>query len=226
MVNKYKTSIRVSELLFAVNLGFAISLLLVIILVGRRIKSGSVFPDAFSKVIFTINDWFRLNRLDALGEDIALSALVILFSLVFWVLLQSLNRGRTRVVVLNFLAPLTALAAVPIAWCFYNPTTGGSFSLGWNPWRWFFAAFEISLVLSFLRFLRTSRIGSMALIVLHYSIWCWALWYYCGWDRFFWERSAQPLASAWPVILSVVSPCAALVWLLDRGHRRTGAASV
>jgi len=52
----------------------------------------------------------------------------------------------------------------------------------------------------------------LVIIIVHYSILAWALWQQGTPDPGIWPRDQLDLPTLWPILLSLISPLAGLIW--------------
>jgi hypothetical protein len=203
------------QILFCLNLGFAIALALILFLVNRAASSHgkALVSRFFLEAIVRIEIFAHLHVWqDSLAVDVMLTGFTVLFFLVLLLLLRFIARTRARNIILNPIAGVAALAAVPVAWFSHDPGAGAY--LPADPRAWFAVALEFAAIGGSLYLTRKiPRPAWFIVLVVHYGAWFWAL-RHGAWDQYFWNGSALHLVRGWPIILSVLSPCAAFVWAL------------
>src|SRR6267378_3222871 len=208
------------EIMFCLDLGFSIALAATLLLLGRRIGLVHGRPevrDPFLETLIRINTFFHLHPLDPLGVDVVLTAFTLAFFVLLLVLVRLIARTGAIDITLNFVAAAAALTAVPISWFPYHPIAGG-YSM--NTPMWLVLALEFAVVGGALLWTRRRPIPAWFIVlILHYGIWLWFLWH-GPWNPFFLPASLVPMASQWPILLSIVSPCSGFVWAVYRIHMR------
>jgi hypothetical protein len=203
------------KLAFCGNLGFAIALTTILLLLQRRVPfvhGEAQSPDLFRRMTIHINVFFHRVPWDWLGTNVALTSFSLVLLLIFLLLLEMIARTNRAKFILGSLAGITAVVAVPISWIPYQPGPG-SYSVETS--LWYAVALEFALVAGALYLTRTRRSPSWFLILMvHYVVWAWFLV-----DR---ARPGYGLAVEWrwPLLLSLVAPCAGFLWVLYVNQQR------
>lgn len=211
------------KLAFCGNLGFAIGLTTILLLLQKPIPfvhGRAQSPDLFRQMTIQINTLFHRVGWDLLGTNVALTSFAIVLCLILLVLLKVMDRTIGAKFILGSLAGITAVVAVPIAWTPYVPVPGGYY-LEIGTTFWYAVVLEFALVAGALYLTRTRRGASWFLILMvHYAVWAWFLV-----DR---ARPGYGLAVEWlwPLLLSLVAPFAGLLWVLYVSEETQNAALV
>jgi hypothetical protein len=162
--------------------------------------------DSFRQVLLRINFFFYHEPVFApLATDVILTGLTLIFFLLLLLLLRVFARAGAIDVVLNLVAGIAALAAVPMSWLFREPTYTGIWVLAL-----YFAVIGGALYLS----RRRPNPAWFVVLLVHYSVSGYAILQTSAPGFFDWPRYLLDLPSMWPYLLSLVSPCAGLVWAL------------
>jgi hypothetical protein len=209
------------ETLFCANLAFAFALASILILTRNSIlqigKGNSA--DGFRQVLTRINLVFHLNSLDPLGTDVLLVGLTALFFALLLILVRLVVKTHAADFILDSVAGVAAIAAVPVAWFSYEARTGAYFAGDLR--LWYVPVLELAILASAIYLTRKQPILTrLLLLVGHYGVWAWILWH-GPWDPFFWPQSTMPLASGLPIYLSALGPCSGLVWAIYANYRRS-----
>src|SRR5579864_7420227 len=135
------------EVMFSLNLGFAVALLATLSLSGRRIGLVHGRPevhDLFLETLIRINAFFHLHPLDWLGIDVVLTILTLAFFVLLLAAVQFIARTGAIDIILNWVAAIAALAAVPISWVSNHSVVGSGSSA--NTTIWLLLALEFAVV--------------------------------------------------------------------------------
>ncbi|MGC1107058.1 MAG: hypothetical protein WA876_11005 [Candidatus Acidiferrales bacterium] len=206
------------EILFCLNSGFAIALALILFLASRSAASHGKSPSGrlFLEVIIKIEIFAHLHAWEnSLAFDVMLTGFTILFFLVLLLVLRFIAGTRARHAILNSIAGMAALAAVPVVWFSYQPGAGAYLPADLRVW--YAVALEFAVIGGALYLTRKiPKLAWFIVLVVHYSVWFWAL-RDGAWSFYFWRPRPDfifNLDVGWPIILSIVSPCAGFVWAL------------
>lgn len=197
------------ELMFSMNNGYAIALAVWFFM----FQPSHLNPTSrMERLRAWINYYFRLDRLDATAGNIILFASAIGSFLFLLLVLHLAARTAASRVILDPVAAITSMGAVLASWL--SDSSGPSIL--------YLVGLEFAVICGFLYLARGWRIPiwcSGPFLVIHFSFWGWGLWQY-PWHLYFRPHAVQPFAQAVPVLLSLVSPCSALVWALYRSRPR------
>lgn len=202
------------QVLFCLNLGFAVALFITLLLVEKRVPfvhGNAQSPDMFHRIWFDINIVLHRPPLHPLGGDFVLMGFTLVFSVLFLFCMYLLPRVAVDKFILSQAAGVTALVAVPLSWFFQAHGSG--------IWMIVLELFVIGGAL----YLSRARPNPLWFIVLliHYCLWSWFVYVeqvmVLGIGPFRWPRDyGLNLAAVWPLIFSLVAPCAGFVWVLYR----------
>jgi len=205
---------RLNETLFSMNIGFAIALLL------RNYLSNfgpgqNAFADFSVRMLIWLNGLFSLApRKDyEVGLELTFGSWVIALTLIVLLLVQLGERTKAKHIILNHLAGIAAISAIPaslvfIFWPAYVELEIEYWSVPFIPDK-FAAAFEVGaafvcLLLFSLGKWRVPEWCSVILLVLHYTIWSWVVW-----------QLYHPIPEAF--FAAALPPCGCLAWILYGG---------
>jgi hypothetical protein len=206
---------RLHEILFSLNIGFAIMLTLSTIVYkganGPRGLALHIFYPACSYLVdaaVSINRFLGVHRRGSgAGFEIVFLASMIVPAIMVLALLRLFERTAAAHWILCSLAGFTSVLFVPACWFYSLQSTwyGGEFLPFWRSPGASVVEIEVSLVCIFF------------ILSRHWSIpmWCrvLALLFHCAWwIRFMWPPALLPLWS--PRLFFFVFPCSGLAWLL------------
>jgi len=197
----------VREILFSLNLGYALALVTTFLLVRRSWAHGATGSrDLFERVLLRVNLWFYHSAvLGPFGTDAVLTSFMLIFFLLLLLVLRLVARAGATSIVLNHVAGIAALAAVPLSWVFNKPTYTGVWVLAL-----YFAVVGGALFLT----RRRAKPAWFVVLIAHYSVCGYAVLRSSAPGGFEWPRYHLDLPSMWPYLLSPVSPCAGFAWAL------------
>lgn len=198
------------ELVFSLNNGFAIALALWFYIFRSRAVIGPYYV-ILARIYEWINYFFGRDRQDQTGVSVILLVLTSGVFLIVLLILRLVARTPASRVILDPVAAITSMGAVLASWL--SDSSGEV---------WYWVGMEGAVICGLLYLARGWRIPiwcSGPFLVMHFSFWGWGLWQY-PWHLYFRPYAVQPFAQAVPVLLSLVSPCSALVWALYRSRPR------
>lgn len=198
------------EALIALNVGFAIAL-------GSRSYLQQPRVGRLSDKIYrAINNLLHMPERTGAADVAVYCGTLLLGTLVVALLLLSLRRAPLAFskIVIDPLAVLLALAAVPTAWV-AGIAAGGGPSRPWQEYPtlphmgpFSFVGFEVGVVILLLYAVRRTSKGfglSMFILTLHYGVWAYYMWEAVRW-------------AVWPYTWlkwsAVVFPASGVFWLL------------
>jgi len=208
---------RVHQILFCLNLGFAVAFVVTVLLMTSRltfVHGRAESPDLFRQVLIAIN--MRLGRVpwDPLGAKIGLITLALLFFVILFLLSNLILRTRAAAVTLNAVAGIAAICAVPIAWFPYESRLGTYSSMDRR--AWYGVALELAVIGGAL-YMSWKRANPLwfGILVVHYAVWGWFL------SQGAWSSNGAPLLDwGWAFTLSLIAPCAGFVWVSYVTHNK------
>lgn len=201
-----KLSAFSQQVIFCLNLAFGLAMGTTRILERKSELTlmATGVHDRFRQVLLKLGVFFYGGPVLApLAIDVVLTALTIAFFVLLALTLKAIPRSDAAAPAWNLVAGLSALAAVPLSWLFFEPTFTGAVVL----------ALYCSLVGGAL-FLTRHRASPtwFVVLILHYGLCGYAILGASTPGQFGWPRYSLDLPSMWPYLLSVVSPCAGVVW--------------
>jgi hypothetical protein len=211
---------RLHQVLFCLNLSSAFAVpatdSLVLIAV-RHIElaahgGGEGSLSLLDRILLAINQslyHWPARTLGSLTADILLTNLMLVFFGLLLLTLRLIAKTGAIDIVLNQMAGIAALAAVPVVWLLYSPTRG--VYLLENP-SWYAVVLEFAIIGGALYLARKKPNPAwFVVLVVHYSAWGSVL-LPRAWGPLAWERSGSPLGYYWAIIAYVVSICAGFIW--------------
>ena len=188
-MSKHRRAVRrLNEILFSLNVGFAIALLLRNYL-SHFGPGQNAFDDFSVRMIIWLNGMFNFSpqKYNAVGVELTVGSWVVSLALVVLLLLHLGEQlTKVRVIILDYVAGIVARAAIPatlvfILWPAYVRLEIAYWSVPFIPDK-FAAAFEVGATV--VCFSSYSRLESgiyqsgvpLSLLVLHYAIWFWVVW--------------------------------------------------
>lgn len=198
--------------LFCLNLAFAFAVPAtdsLVLMAGQHIElaghgGGEGSLNLLDRILLAINQsfyhWPALTLGSLTADTLLTSLTLVLFGLLLLTLRLIAKTGAIGIV-LNQVAGIAALAAVPLSWLL--PTSSG---MSWMV-ALYFAVIGGALYLSRKR----PNPAWFIILIIHYGFIGWVLYgsRSMGGPSFMWH-----IVWMWPALLSLVSPCAALVWVL------------
>jgi hypothetical protein len=203
------TCLRIShEILTSLNLAFALALAMTLAIERRSelhiARTGA--HDIFRELLLRINLFFyHQAALAPLAIDTVLAALTFTLFLLSLLALRLLARAGPMQAVLGPVAGIAALAAVPVTWVFHRPGYVGMWTL-----PLYFAVIGGALYLT----RRRASPSWCVVVTVHYAVFAWVLSHWPTPDSGIWPDRPLNLLSMWPMLFSLISPCAGFVWVL------------
>jgi hypothetical protein len=211
--NKLGRSLCLLELLFSLNVGFAIAFALFAYNSGGNLaihasKPVRNFLQAFFQILNHVAPLIsHLPRSvllrNSLVWEIAFVAAVVGLALLSLVVLRIVERTPCRRLVLEVVAGITAVLAVPACWLYIVQATWSIYDTGtvWGNYGYMFVL-EIAVVGVALYFARgRAPLWGILAFLLHYIFWVFVI-----------GRRSGP-STFGSILISVVFPCSGIAWL-------------
>ncbi len=212
-VHKLDKVQRLSESLFSLNIGFAITYALFAYENSSHLadapKSVRDLLEAFASMLARIASLVVSGRTrsqylrSVIIREVVFAAIVLGIALLLYLLVRLLARTAASRLVLSPISGIAALIAVPGCWLYIVHATWSIYDHGtfWGTYGYVFVV-EIAVVSGILYLVRNQPIWRGTLIfVLHYVFWVLVMG----------ERSGPTTNIA--LVLSIVFPCSGLAWL-------------
>ena len=194
------------EVLGSLNVGFSIAYALLVF--GGRMGGYD------TGVLRYVDNLLHIDRMNAVGLEIAFVAVVSVVTMLTFVFLQLIRWGPVGLsqVTLGPVAAVVAVAAAPALWIYALRSSGLFLFFGddYPSWPtgspWLSIGLEVSLVFTIIYITQIRKMSlwyALTPLLIHY----------CYWASYMWTGISHAFPFSAPAYLSIVCPCSGLAWL-------------